>query len=286
MIKFVIRSRRGTNEIQHCQLIQDDLDNPGSYASTSTMTTISVQAFNETLAHLLLGTSEKVVNPTRFAILDLLARIRRADAQESGNLTTPSPTSKRSQGNIAFLSNNLVEDDDHDTPLYVGLFKKDERTMFRQELLYTLVIGLSRMDIDDFEPEEMVPADTSLQVTLSTNGHPDNPYFPPTPKSTSPASSKSSSPTDSTSGRKSSPHSTSRSPPASKGSRSPPPSPGSEWPEELPQPHVMDHDHHHQDYEEAYEYLGSDAHRAPLGRLASMSLMAAVTATGEFMTCF
>ncbi|RXW18885.1 hypothetical protein EST38_g6981 [Candolleomyces aberdarensis] len=207
----------------HCQLIPDDLDSLQPYASTSTMVTISVQSFTPILGTLLLGTSEKIFSPTRFAVLDLLARMRRADSRDAGLVPSPDISSKRLPVNLAFLSNNLVEDEDEELVLTVGLFKNEERTMFRQELLHSVIIGMSRLDMDmDYEDQEResptrVSEASQASESSSRQSSPDNPYFPPLPPK----------------------------------------------------------------YEEAYDVLGSDARKAALGRVSSMSLMAAVTATGS-----
>lgn len=300
----------------HCQLISDDLEGLESYASTSTMVTISVQAFTPILGTLLLGTSEKIITPARFAVLDLLARMRRADDREAG--VVRSPSSADIQLNLAFLSNNLVEEDE-ETPASVGLFKSEERAMFRQELLHSVIIGMSRLDLDmEYEstavdnPEDWNYAlhreDTSMPAekpsTNTSPSRPDNPYFPPVSNSQSPSSTPPVSPplAEQKALRNNSRKSISpRSPPAhspttsthspntrspkstspSSGKYSPPPSPGNEWPQENPRvPNRMEQDHH-EEYDEAYEYSGSDARKAALGRLSSMSLMAAVTATGS-----
>ena len=293
-----------SNDVQHCQLIPDDLEGHEPYASTSTMVTLSVQAFTPILGTLLLGTSERIIAPARFAIVDLLSKMQRADKRESYRNRSRPPSPERTN-EYAYLHNGLQEEEDQESLPAVGLFKGKERGMFRQELLEALVIGMSRLDFDvEYESPDpyntgniRTPADEPRSQRPSPTG-PDNPYFPPvsptpSPQSTSPASlSPANTPSTRNDLRKSpsrsplsplplpsSPHSPSSS---SSARKSPPPSPGREWPEEIQRaPNRMEQDpSHHQEYEEAYEYTGSDARKAALGRLSSMSLMAAVTATG------
>lgn len=294
-----------SNEEQHCQLIPDGLEGLESFASTSSTVTIPVEAFTPILGTLLLGTSEKVITPARFAILDMLSRMRRADARETGVGRVPSSSS--SQANIAFLSNNLIEDDDESPCPATGLFKMEERGMFRQELLHSVIIGMSRLDMDDepMDVDEPSPqanteakpgSGTSHSNRPSPSSQQENPYFPSLSHSSNSTRSASSTPPASPpTGQKSrnetrtssfspvhSPTSPNTSPrPPAPPRRSPPPSPGSEWPEEKP-PSRMEQDHR-QEFDEAYDHLGSDARKAALGRLSSMSLIAAVTATGPLI---
>lgn len=271
------------------------------------MVTISVQAFTPILGTLLLGTSEKIIAPARFAIVDLLSRMQRADKRESNSSRPSSPERTNA---FAYIHNGLdEEEEDQETSLAVGLFHGEERGMFRQELLQSVIIGMSRLDLDlEDEPSEgfsvtasRTPLEEPRSQRPSPSG-PDNPYFPPSssqsnsPQSSSPASL---SPSPTRSDARRSPSHTPLSPshlpntphPAAASSssarRSPPPSPGREWPEEIHlAPNRMEQDpSHRQDYDEAYEYSGSDARKAALGRLSSMSLMAAVTATGVFFAC-
>lgn len=87
------------------------------------MTLISVQAFTPILGTLLLSPNGMVSGPARCTIVDLLCRIRKADDAEVPQSTDARPS------------------DSND-----GLFGPLQRQMFEEELIHQLVIGIGRLD--------------------------------------------------------------------------------------------------------------------------------------------
>ena len=94
-------------------------------------TLISVQAFTPILGTLLLSPNGMVSGPARCAVVDLLCRIRKADDAEESGLTDPQPS-------------------DGSYPL----FGRIQRQMFEEELIHQLVIGIGRLDVS-VEDEEI-----------------------------------------------------------------------------------------------------------------------------------
>lgn len=87
------------------------------------MTPISVQAFTPILGTLLLSPNAMVSGPARCAVVDLLCRIRKADdAQEPASINLESADSS------------------------YALFGRMQRQMFEEELIHQLVIGIGRLD--------------------------------------------------------------------------------------------------------------------------------------------
>jgi len=146
--------------MQQCHLVEEPSDLPNAdFASepqsNDGVTLISVQAFTPILATLLLSSNGVVSGSARFAIVELLARIHKADD---------------------------LGDQDADDPSY-GLFGRIERSLFEEEVIQQLVIGMGRLesgedenDTDDVwytpavevpQPDHPLPSDSSV-----------NPYFP------------------------------------------------------------------------------------------------------------
>ena len=106
------------------------------------MTLISVQAFTPILGTLLLSPNGMVSGPARCTVVDLLCRIRKADdAQDS-------------------RSTNVQPSDSSD-----GLFGQIQRQMFEEELIHQLVIGIGRLDVS-VEDEDI--ADIWYDATART----------------------------------------------------------------------------------------------------------------------
>ncbi|KAF9456525.1 armadillo-type protein [Collybia nuda] len=123
-----------------CQIIPDDLRTEETiYPSLTCTTTISVQAFTPILGTLLLSSNPLVGGAARYAVVDLLSRMNKADLHEFQG----SPTS------ILALSPE-TEEDEVDNWM-IGLFLREEREMFRNEILQQVVIGMGRLDV---EPDE------------------------------------------------------------------------------------------------------------------------------------
>jgi len=121
----------------HCQVIPDDLSLEETVYSSST-STISVQAFTPILGTLLLNS--KVGGAARYVVVNILARMRKLNDRESGD-SAPSPPR---------LSSDADSEEEEETAedIPVGLFGREERLMFEQELLQQVVIGMGRLDVD------------------------------------------------------------------------------------------------------------------------------------------
>ncbi|KAG1756528.1 armadillo-type protein [Suillus paluster] len=147
--------------LTHCRLVEEpsDLSNADfapQHQSDDQITLISVQAFTPILATLLLSSNGVVSGSARFAVVELLARIHRADD----------------------LGDQQVDD-----PSY-GLFERHERSLFEEEVIQQLVIGMGRLESGEDENDADVwytPAIEHPQPDhpLSRNGSV-NPYFPST----------------------------------------------------------------------------------------------------------
>ncbi|KAH0827082.1 hypothetical protein J3R83DRAFT_4768 [Lanmaoa asiatica] len=112
--------------LTHCLLVEEPPD-PGIMPVSrqrdgDDVTLISVQAFTPILGTLLLSPNGMVSGPARCAVVDLLGRIRKADdSEESGSMIAQ-----------------------HDS--CCGLFDRIQRQMFEEELIHQLVIGIGRLD--------------------------------------------------------------------------------------------------------------------------------------------
>ncbi|KAK7043588.1 hypothetical protein VNI00_008199 [Paramarasmius palmivorus] len=136
--------------LTHCQLIpeqsmnQDDM-NPPDFHDHESPPIISVQEFTPILGTLLLSPNSIVGGAARYAVVQLLERIRRVDGMESKMASVSavdhSPSSFSSPGHNAM-------DIDPEDELYVGLFGRVERSLFEKEILYQVVIGMGRLDAE------------------------------------------------------------------------------------------------------------------------------------------
>jgi len=171
--------------LQRCQVVED----PTESASFETgyqqnyidgdVTLISVQAFTPILGTLLLSPNGMVNGPSRCAVVDLLARIRKADPAEEQGMDIHQSA---------------------DEPY--GLFGRRQRRLFEEEVLHQLVIGIGRLDVPAEEEIAEVWYDASArtpateipgQAAMSkqpgledTTYDPNvNPYFPPPPSPSS-----------------------------------------------------------------------------------------------------
>lgn len=87
------------------------------------VTLISVQAFTPILGTLLLSPNGMVSGPARCTVVDLLCRVRKADDTEESESTNVQPPDNS-----------------------YGLFGRVQRQMFEEELIHQLVIGIGRLD--------------------------------------------------------------------------------------------------------------------------------------------
>ena len=97
------------------------------------VTLISVQAFTPILGTLLLSPNGLVGGAARQAIVEVLRKIRRADERE-----------QEGQG----AGTQDVEEEEA-----IGLFGSVERKMFQEEMLHQVVIGMGRLDTGDESDE-------------------------------------------------------------------------------------------------------------------------------------
>lgn len=147
--------------ITHCKLVEDDTQvgppsNP--FADTEALdnlerpTEISVQAFTPILGTLLLSPNGLVGGPARYAVVELLRRVHRADQSEEVGAEGSVATAPPSSGTPATTATPEVEED-----LDVGLLGWSERRLLEREIVYQVVIGMGRLDIvevmEDQQPE-------------------------------------------------------------------------------------------------------------------------------------
>ncbi|KAF9792766.1 armadillo-type protein [Thelephora terrestris] len=273
---------------------------------------ISVQAFTPILGTLLLCVNGNVGSNTRNAIVGILRRIKRLDDMEDG-LDRPSVVDKGGGTNIPTDPWMVGFDDPVLTP---GPFERRQRRLFEDELLRQVVIGMARLDMQEEEPQlpqgtpyydalqpptpyyDQTPYYDALQspeVLINSTSTRDS-YFPsvvenstPRPAPTQPqltcnspqSTSDDSTPELSPSGLAPSASSTSGSnstayPDSSSDSDKTPPAPGRpDLDSIMPDVTIYDGDEWN-----CHEHV-EDEEQAALGRLSSMSLMAAVAAMGQ-----
>ncbi|KAF8797930.1 ARM repeat-containing protein [Phlegmacium glaucopus] len=268
----------------HCQIIPDDLRPEDAYASSSSTVTISVQAFTPILGTLLLSSNPLVGGAARFAVVDLLSRINKADKKEIGSFYHHTPDTPAHPWETTQSDHGNDDDFEDETPPVIGLFGAQERAMFMQEILQQVVIGMGRLDVGvegDVDPKDEQPSTRGRDTDRI------NPYFPSISANRSPSSSStfhswsSSAPSRST--ESTSLHSQNMGPINDF-------SPGTEFPPSLPSTspshppvalgsttNLIGFGNRDDDIYDDGEYIEDE--QAAVGRLSSMSLMAAVTAS-------
>lgn len=133
---------------QHCQIIPDDLGVEET-VHPSSITKISAQAFTPILGTFLLSPSGKVGGAARYAVVDILCKIRKVDKREVRTRNSDgSPHPSHSPD-----GSGTESDSDEETDLAVGLFGPEERAMLKHELLHQVVIGIGRLDVDGLPDE-------------------------------------------------------------------------------------------------------------------------------------
>ncbi|CAL1704938.1 unnamed protein product [Somion occarium] len=148
-------------------------------------TQISVQSFTPILGTLLLSTNARVGGPARYAVVELLKRVRQADqadaearrsrsaspiqTQRSASPTKSSHSGTSNNGSRRSVSKSEEQDDD-DEHRYspVGLFGDEERRIFEREMVQQVVIGMGRLDIPD--DNNAVVGDVSTDTEIATPG--------------------------------------------------------------------------------------------------------------------
>lgn len=123
-------------------------------------TLISVESFTDLLAHLLLSPNAHVGGPARFAVVELLKRIRKAD--ELDGIAVASEVRTGEPMGVPFPSRDWAgvdsidsdsEDDYDESSSPVGLFGIEERRLFEREMVHQVVIGIGRLGIPDESTE-------------------------------------------------------------------------------------------------------------------------------------
>ncbi|KAK0240244.1 armadillo-type protein [Armillaria nabsnona] len=112
--------------LTHCQVVNTLDHQINSYPNQST--SISVHAFTPILGRLLLSPNVLVGSSAKCVVVNLLQRIREADG----------------------LEDMMQEAENHqaELDLTIGLFGRNERVLFEQEILWGLVAGLDRLFLD------------------------------------------------------------------------------------------------------------------------------------------
>ncbi|KAJ3927624.1 MAG: armadillo-type protein [Lentinula lateritia] len=123
-----------------CQLtpgdiVDEDSLNPPEFHDHEGIPTISVQAFTPILGTLLLSPNVLVGGATRYAVVALLGRIKRVNAMES----KPGSDSPKIHVQIP--------------QIVIGFFGKEERSLFQKEILFQVVVGMGRLDSDEPDAE-------------------------------------------------------------------------------------------------------------------------------------
>ncbi|KAJ3861224.1 armadillo-type protein [Lentinula novae-zelandiae] len=123
-----------------CQLtpgdiVDEDSLNPPEFHDHEGIPTISVQAFTPILGTLLLSPNVLVGGATRYAVVALLGRIKRVNAMES----KPGSDSPKIHVQIP--------------QIVIGFFGKEERSLFQKEILFQVVVGMGRLDSDESDAE-------------------------------------------------------------------------------------------------------------------------------------
>ncbi|KAI0673048.1 hypothetical protein C8Q78DRAFT_970689 [Trametes maxima] len=119
-------------------------------------TLISVQAFTPLLGTLLLSPNGIVGGSARYAVVELLRRLRRADQREdeeraslSASLDDLLTNSHDTMRASSPTPSQAAEEQDANESADVGLFQRGERRLFEHELVYQVVIGMGRLDMED-----------------------------------------------------------------------------------------------------------------------------------------
>ena len=152
---FVINNKQVMHR-QRCKIIPDELRTDETvYPSPQSATTISVQAFTPILGTLLLSPNGMVGGAARYAVVDILSRMKKADDREAVHERVEDHASASTYGKFDELEERAHARDEEDSEgeeegeLVVGLFGMRERAMFEQEILQQVVIGMGRLDVEE-----------------------------------------------------------------------------------------------------------------------------------------
>ncbi|THH22143.1 hypothetical protein EUX98_g8227, partial [Antrodiella citrinella] len=116
---------------------------------------ISVQSFTPILGTLLLSANAHVGGPARYAVVELLRRVRKADDFEHHTSTQlPADPSVHP----------LEDEEDEEQYSELGLFGEEQRRLFEREMIHQVVIGMGRLDL----PEEVADGEPTSGSGLTT----------------------------------------------------------------------------------------------------------------------
>lgn len=176
--------------ITHCRIVEDDLSIPiqSETDQEEPETYISVQAFTAILGTLLLSQNGLVGGPARFAVVELLSRVRRADAKDRivGGSLQASALPEHSDGQTvnreddrggtqqtsSTAAQNQDNEEDEDSYSPVGLFGSTERRLFEREMIHQVVIGMGRLDIMEEESTGVLEEDEDALAIPDTTALP------------------------------------------------------------------------------------------------------------------
>ncbi|RPD66313.1 ARM repeat-containing protein [Lentinus tigrinus ALCF2SS1-7] len=154
---------------------------------------VSVQAFTPILGTLLLSPNGIVGGSARYAVVELLRRLRHADQKEKNSSEAPDESSTEDKPRTISPTPSQasqVEYQELEDSLDTGLLQRDERRLFEHELVYQVVIGMGRLDMEESRAEESledageIEADSGPSTAVPTpQAHVFSPeadsYFPP-----------------------------------------------------------------------------------------------------------
>ncbi|KAJ3756748.1 armadillo-type protein [Lentinula raphanica] len=152
----------------HCQLVPGDIVdenslNPPEFLDHEGIPTISVQAFTPILGTLLLSPNVLVGGATRYAVVALLGRIKRVNDYESkigSNFPTVRVQNAPPLENSHNLSAIAFSESDDEDDIVIGLFGKEERVLVEKEILFQVVVGMGRLESEDALEEQGQNAST------------------------------------------------------------------------------------------------------------------------------
>jgi serine/threonine-protein phosphatase 4 regulatory subunit 1 len=188
--------------ITHCQLVEEEpapAFDADTGATNDEPTQVSVQAFTPILGTLLLSPNGLIGGPARYAVVELLSRVRRADAKDaSTSVQQKAPSDPKAElvvnreedrGGTGSRMVTAAEADNEEDYSPVGLFGPAERRLFEREMVYQVVIGMGRLDLpeeailDGELPEDQhIPDTTAIptpHASLLNRAHDTDSYFPP-----------------------------------------------------------------------------------------------------------
>lgn len=145
--------------ITNCQLVEEEeAAQDQQPQSAGEPTRISVQSFTPILGTLLLSPNGLVGGPARFAVVELLNRVRRADAkdrrqserrEQGAAASSSSASSEQRDGRAGMMPQSDQDSEEEDSYSPTGLFGSLERRLFEREMVQQVVIGMGRLDLPD-----------------------------------------------------------------------------------------------------------------------------------------